>query len=137
MDPTEWLRNYQKTLARASANAKAASENLSQVGGTATSPRGEVAVEVGPSGALESLDLTPASRALEAEQLAQLILATARQAQRAAGARVVEIMTDYVGEGPALEVVKRNLPGSPAEDGPRPDDREDDQYFIDPPEITS
>lgn len=137
MDPTEWLRNYQKTLARASANAKAVSESLRHVGGTATSPRGEVAVKVGPSGALEDLDLTPAARALEAEQLAQLILATAQQAQRTAGAQVVEIMTDYVGDGPALDVVKRHLPDAPADDGPRPDDREDDQYFTDPPEITS
>lgn len=96
-------------------------------------------MSVGPSGALEDLKLTPAARALEANQLASLILATARQAQRAVGAQVVEIMTEYVGDGPALELVKQNLPPAAGVDAEPSGDPErapaDDDYFTNPPEI--
>ena len=125
MDPEKWLAGYNSQLASAAAGARAASENLRQVGGSATSPRGEVSVRVGASGSLEDIRLTPAARALEAEQLARLILETARQAQRIAGAQVVDIMTEYVGAGPALELVKQNVPLVQA---PIPAPVDDDSY---------
>ncbi|MGW1681091.1 YbaB/EbfC family nucleoid-associated protein [Saccharopolyspora sp. NPDC002376] len=130
----QWLAGYDERLARAAANAKAANESLRQMSGTATSPRGEVAVQVGPSGAMEDIRLTPAARALEAEQLAQLILTTAQQAQRTVGAQVVEIMTEYVGDGPALEFVKENMPpAAGVEAGQRrADDDNDDDFFANP-----
>ncbi|GAA4874706.1 YbaB/EbfC family nucleoid-associated protein [Saccharopolyspora cebuensis] len=125
----QWLAGYDEQLARTAANAKAADENLRRVSGSAASPRGEVSVRVGPSGALEAIELTPAARALEAEQLARLILATAQQAQRSIGAQVVEIMTEYLGDGAALDFVKRNTPAAAGvEEGP---DDEDD-YFANP-----
>ncbi|WP_246258605.1 YbaB/EbfC family nucleoid-associated protein [Amycolatopsis anabasis] len=136
VDPAQWLADYDETLARAAANARTASANLEQVGGSATSPRGEVAVRVGPSGALEDLTLASAARSLEVDQLAQLILATARQAQRAVGEQVVAIMTDYVGDGPALDFVKQHLPPAAGGAGRSPaDDRDDNDYFSNPPEI--
>lgn len=129
----QWLASYDKKLARAAANAKAASESLRQVSGTASSPRGEVSVRVGPSGALEDIKLTPAARALEAEQLARLILATAQEAQRTIGAQVIEIMTDYVGDGPALEIVKQNMPpAAGVEPGAASPSDNDDDYFANP-----
>lgn len=136
--PEQWLANYDQKVADAAANAQAASESLRQMAGHASSPRGEVTVRVGPSGALEDVTLTPAARALEAEQLAQLILATAQEAQRTVGAQVVEIMTDYVGDGPALEIVKENMPPAAGVDvqssgAQRPVD--DDTYFANPPGI--
>jgi hypothetical protein len=134
MDPAQWLANYNKNLARTAANAEIADASLRQVGGSAISPRGEVGVRVGASGALEDLRLTPAARALDAGELAQLILATAREAQRVAGAQVIEIMTEYVGEGPALELVKQNLPSAQGAGGV-PADVPDDHYFANPPEI--
>ncbi|PKW16960.1 YbaB/EbfC family nucleoid-associated protein [Saccharopolyspora spinosa] len=130
----QWLASYDQKLVRAAANAKAASETLSRMSGTATSPRGEVAVQVGPSGALEDIRLTPAARAMEVEQLAKLILATAQEAQRSVGSQVVEIMTDYVGDGPALDFVKQNMPpatGVDATSGARPTDNDED-YFANP-----
>lgn len=135
----QWLASYDKKLARAAVNARAASQSLGEMRGSASSPRGEVTVRVGPSGALEDIRLTPAARALEAEVLARLILATAQDAQRKIGAQVVEIMTDYVGDGPALDLVKQNLPpaaGIDAERGAvqpgtgRTDN--DDDYFANP-----
>ncbi|WP_188987483.1 YbaB/EbfC family nucleoid-associated protein [Saccharopolyspora thermophila] len=129
----QWLAGYDERLTRAAADAKAVSRSLSQVRGSATSPRGEVAVQVGPGGALEDIRLTPAARALEAEQLAKLILATAQQAQRTVGAQVVEIMAGYVGEGPSLDFVKEHLPPAAvreAEERRGPVD--DDEYFANP-----
>lgn len=134
-DPAKWLADYEKTVARAAANARATEETLSQLGGTATSPRGEVSLAVNASGALTDLKLTPAARALEAEQLAQLILTTAQQAQRAVGEHVVEVMSDYLGDGPALEFVKQNLPPAAETGAPAADTRADDDYFSDLPEI--
>ncbi|UJW29526.1 YbaB/EbfC family nucleoid-associated protein [Saccharothrix sp. AJ9571] len=133
MDPARWLADYQSNLERLDATARAVESNLRQVGGSATSPRGEVSVAVGVSGALEDLRLTAAARALDADQLAQLILATARQAQRVAGAQVVEIMTEYTGEGPALDLIKRNLAAAEPAPAAVPDD---DHYFSNPPEIS-
>lgn len=132
MDPEQWLANYDRRLARVAADAQAAEASLRQIGGVAASPRGEVVVKVGPSGALEDLTLTAAARAMEADQLARLILATSQQARSVVGAQVVEIMTDYLGDGPALDVVKQSLPVPPAEPV---DNRDDDSYFSSPPEI--
>ncbi|MDI2031039.1 YbaB/EbfC family nucleoid-associated protein [Saccharopolyspora sp. TS4A08] len=123
----QWLADYDATLARAAADAQAASASLKQVNGTATSPRGEISVQVGPSGALVDIRLTPAARALEAEKLAQLILTTTQQAQRMVGTHVMEIMTDYLGEGPALEFVRENMPVDTDEPP-----QDDDDFFANP-----
>lgn len=141
MDSAQWLANYDKRLAQAATSAEVVSASLRQAGGWATSPHGEVAVTVGAGGALEDLRLTPAARRLESEQLAQLILATARQAQRMAGAQVTEIMTEYLGESPALDLVTQNMPTAAGVDvqsragSPLIDNRRDDDYFANPPEI--
>ncbi|MDA3645761.1 YbaB/EbfC family nucleoid-associated protein [Saccharopolyspora indica] len=130
----QWLAGYDERLAKAAADAKAANESLRQMSGTATSPRGEITVQVGPSGAMEDIRLTPAARAMEAEQLAQLILTTSQEAQRSVGAQVVEIMTEYVGDGPALDFVKENMPpAAGVEAGSRrPAGDDDDDFFANP-----
>lgn len=139
MDPAQWLADYEETLATAAANAELTGMALRQVHGMARSPRGEVTVRVGASGALEDLRLTPAARAMEVDQLAQLILVTAAAARRFAGGQVVEIMTEYLGEGPGLDFVTQNLPDeaefAPVGSSSRPDTRDDDDYFANPPEI--
>jgi DNA-binding protein YbaB len=133
VDPAQWLADYDKQLAGTAASAQAASEELGRVNGQARSPRGEVDVRVSASGALVDLRLTPAARRLEAEQLAQLILATAREAQRLAGARTLEIMSGYVGDGPALDAVKQHLPvGEPT---PAVRASDDDDYFAATPGV--
>lgn len=128
MDPAQWLADYDKRLAQMAEGAKAASATLRRVGATAHSPRGEVQVCVDASGALEDLALTPAARSLECDELARLILDTVRRAHSAASAQVVEVMTEYVGEGPALDLVRRSMPAAPVAVA-------DDDYFANPPEI--
>ena len=109
MEPAQWLADYDKRLADIAANAQAASAVLSRVGGSETSPRGEVSVVVDASGALEDLRLTAAARAMEADVLARLILETVRRAQDGVSAQVVEIMSEYVGAGPALDLVREQV----------------------------
>jgi YbaB/EbfC DNA-binding family protein len=132
MDPEQWLAQYDKRLNEIATHAKDAGARLRQVGGTATSPRGEVEVRVGAGGALEDLTLTPAARTLESDELARLILDTTRKARHAVGAQIVGISTKYFGEGPALDVIKQHLPAGV----PVIKNRDDDDYFANPPEIT-
>jgi len=133
MDPEQWLANYEKRLADVVARAKEAGTRLRQVGGTVTSPRGEVTVRIGAGGTLENLTLTPAARTLESDELARLILDTTRQAQNVAGAQIAGISTEYFGEGPALHVIRQHLPAGV----PVSKKRDDDDYFANPPEITN
>lgn len=111
MDPARWLAGYEDLLARTAANAASASAALRDVTGRASSPCGEVTVTVGAGGVLDDLTLTPAARELDADRLARLIVATARQAHQDAGAQVAAIMADHLGDGPALEQITRHLPG--------------------------
>jgi DNA-binding protein YbaB len=110
MDPAQWLADYQDRLERVSYRARAASASLREVGASATSPRGEVTVTVNAGGGLEQVRLTPAARRLEADALSELIVATSREAQRLASARMTEVMASYLGEGEALAQITQHLP---------------------------
>lgn len=141
MDPEKWFAQYDEKLKAAAASANKADQALREVGGSATSQDGEVTVRVTASGALSDLVLRPGVRDLEPEHLARVILETSRQAQRDAGAQVVDVMTKFVGEGAALEAVKQHLPqgfagdDEPAAPTPRREKRTDDEYFDNPPEV--
>jgi fructose-1,6-bisphosphatase/sedoheptulose 1,7-bisphosphatase-like protein len=108
VDPARWLAEYDERLTRVAAGAEAATERLRTAGGRATSPRGEVTVTVNAGGALDGVTLTPAARTLEADQLARLIVTTARQAQQEASTQVADIMTRYLGDGAALDQITRH-----------------------------
>jgi DNA-binding protein YbaB len=109
MDPAQWLADYLERLERVAYGARTASANLREVGASATSPRGEVSVTVNAAGLLEEVTLAPAARRLEADVLAALITATAREAQRLATARMAEVMAGYLGESKALAEVTKHL----------------------------
>ena len=132
MDTEQWLARYDERISEVATRAEEASTRLRQVGSTATSPRGEVEVRVGPGGTLDDLTLQPAARALEADELARLILDTTNKARRAASAQIAGISAEYFGQGPALEVIKQHLPAGVSAAG----DPDDDDYFANPPEIT-
>lgn len=131
MDPQQWLAQYDKRLNEIATRAGKVGARLRQVDGTATSPRGEVEVRVSASGTLEDLTLTPSARTLESDELARLILDTTRQARHAVSAQIAGISTAYLGEGPALDVIRQHLPAAvPVRHNP-----DDDEYFANP-EIT-
>lgn len=142
IDPAKWLAQYDDKLREAAARAEKAEKALKTVGGSATSPDGEVTVRVNASGATTDLVLRPGVADLEPERLARVILETTREAQREVGAQVVDVMTKFVGEGAALEAVKEHLPEGYTGDGrdnvfseaPK-DRRPDDEYFENPPEV--
>lgn len=143
MDPDKWFAQYDEKLKAAAASADKAEKALREVGGTATSQDGEVTVRVTASGALSDLVLRPGARDFEPEHLARVILETSRAAQRDVGQQVVDVMTEFVGEGAALEAVKEYLPAGFTGDGAdKPldlvahrDKRPDDEYFENPPEV--
>jgi DNA-binding protein YbaB len=143
MDPDKWFAQYDEKLRDAAQKAEKAEKALRTVGGSATSRDGEVTVRVTASGALSDLVLRPGARDIEPEQLARIILDTSREAQRDVGAQVVDVMTKFVGEGPALEAVKEHLPEGYSGDGrgdvfnieKQRDKRSDDEYFENPPEV--
>ncbi|CAM3186835.1 YbaB/EbfC family nucleoid-associated protein [Saccharomonospora xinjiangensis] len=110
MDAAQWLADYRARLERAAHGARQAQESLRHAGATASSPRGEVTVSVNAGGALEGVKLTPMARKLEADALADLIVTTAREAQRIAAGRMAEVMADYLGDSPALDEVVSHLP---------------------------
>ncbi|NKE59554.1 YbaB/EbfC family nucleoid-associated protein [Lentzea sp. PSKA42] len=109
MDPAQWLADYQERLERVAYSARSASASLAEVGASATSPRGEVTVTVNAGGVLGDVALTPAARKLDVDTLA-LIVSTAREAQRLAGARMTEVMASYLGESDALHQITSHLP---------------------------
>ncbi|WP_053721220.1 YbaB/EbfC family nucleoid-associated protein [Saccharothrix sp. NRRL B-16348] len=136
MSAEQWLADYQRELAGAVDGAVRANARLRQVGGHAIAPRGEVEAWVGVGGALERLRLTAQARALEPDALANLIVATAKAAQRSAAGQITEIMTDFVGPSAALDMVKAHLP-APADATPAGSRRtrrsaDEDDYFENP-----
>lgn len=130
MDPEEWLADYDKRLKEIAERAKEAGERVRRAGATATSPRGEVTVRVSSSGTLEDLTLTPSARTLESDELARLILDTAKKARHTTSAQIAGISTTYFGEGPVLDVIKQHLPARVSRET-----RDEDDYFANP-EIT-
>jgi DNA-binding protein YbaB len=142
MDPQQWLQQYDEKLKEAAARAEATDKALREVGGSATSADGNVTVRVSASGATTALVLRPGVRETEPEHLARVIMETTRQAQRDAGAQVVNAMRELVGDSEALEVVKSHLPEGYTGDAldsveKPPDTRPDDEYFDNPPEVIS
>jgi DNA-binding protein YbaB len=131
MDPQQWLARYDERLAEVATRAKEADALLRQVGGTATSRRGEVEVRVSASGTLEDLTLTPAARTLESDELARLILDTTRRARHAVSTQIAGISAKYFADTPVLDVLGQHLPA-----GVRVGGTCDEDDFFDNPEIT-
>jgi DNA-binding protein YbaB len=145
MEPDQWLAQYGEKIEQAKRNAAQAETQLGGVGGSATSPDGLVTVTVNASGALTDLILRPQLRGEDPERISGAIMTAVAQAQRAAAGKVVEIMTEFVGDSPALEFVKAKMPNGYSGDGtdevePEPelkrrDTRPDDDYFTNPPDV--
>jgi DNA-binding protein YbaB len=132
----QWLADYQRELVGAADGAVRTNARLRQVTGHATAPRGEVEAWVSVNGALERLRLTVHARALEPDVLAELIVATAKAAQRSAAREITKIMADFVGPSEALDLVKAHQPGevdTPTGDHrPRRSTVDNDEYFANP-----
>jgi len=145
MEPDQWLAQYGQKIDQAKQNAAQAETRLGGVGGSATSPDGLITVTVNAAGALENLVIRPGAREMDPERIASAVLAASGEAQRTAAGRVVEIMTEFIGDSPALDFVKAQMPhgysgdgtdeAEPAPEPQRRDTRPDDDYFTNPPEV--
>jgi DNA-binding protein YbaB len=145
IEPDQWLAQYGQKIEAAERNAEQAQAQLGEVGGSATSPDGLITVSVNASGALTNLILRPGLRGEDPERISGAIMTAVAQAQRTAAGQVVQIMTDFVGDGPALDFVKANMPNGYSGDEPEPaepeselerrDTRPDDEYFTNPPDV--
>jgi hypothetical protein len=128
MDSAQWLAAYDQRLADTEQTTAEASSRLQAVTGHAVSPRGEAEVTVGAGGALVQLTLSPTARALEVDELARLIMDTARQAQSDAGTQVAGVVADLYGDVPVIEALANSVPDVPVERA----NPSDDEYFSAP-----
>ncbi|MBP2321111.1 DNA-binding protein YbaB [Kibdelosporangium banguiense] len=138
LNPQQWLAQYDETLKQAAAKAEQTDQALRQIGGSASSPDGQVTVRVNASGATTELVLRPGVRDIEPEQLARLIMRVTQQAQADVSSKVIDTMREFVGEGEALDFVRSRMPVADVqEEQPmaKRDTRADDDYFDNPPDL--
>ncbi|MEU6152396.1 YbaB/EbfC family nucleoid-associated protein [Actinosynnema sp. NPDC047251] len=105
MDPRQWLDDYESRLADLKQKSDELQENLAAANGTATSPDGAVTITVGPGGGLLNLELGHRACDLGPARLTALIMTTARDAQKAASAKVVEAFAPMGDGSEAMQVV--------------------------------
>ncbi|SEQ22303.1 Conserved DNA-binding protein YbaB [Lentzea xinjiangensis] len=145
INPDQWLAQYGARIEQAKQQAEQARDQLGGVGGSASSPDGLITVTVNATGVLTGLQIKPEARGMDPSEIASAVLAASAKAQRDASGRVVQIMTDFVGDSLALEFVKAQMPNGYAGDGTdeeepkseleRKDTRPDDEYFTNPPDV--
>ncbi|MEU0884938.1 YbaB/EbfC family nucleoid-associated protein [Lentzea sp. NPDC005914] len=145
IDPDQWLKTYGAKIEQAKQQAEQAVGQLGGVGGSASSPDGLITVTVNATGVLTDLQIKPEARGMDPSEIASAVLAASTKAQREASGRVVQIMGEFVGESPALDFVKAQMPNGYAGDGTdeeepkseleRKDLRPDDEYFTNPPDV--
>lgn len=91
-DPEDLLADWRRRIQRQTESTLELSRRMRQVDATAQSPHGDVTVTVDHAGGLSDLTLTDEAMRLAPDELAHLILATARQAQT----HLAEDMTELV-----------------------------------------
>ncbi|MGW4210667.1 YbaB/EbfC family nucleoid-associated protein [Lentzea sp. NPDC004789] len=109
-NPTQWVEEYEAKLADLKKKSEDLQENFAASTATVTSKDGAVTVTVGPNGGLQNLVLGHRAVELGAPRLTALILETARQAQKQAAEKVLEIFKP-LGEGTeAYQMVSDSIP---------------------------
>lgn len=134
MDANAFLRDYQQDVRSRLARAEQVKERIDAAAGSSRSADGAVLVTVGPTGALQDLQLTPKAENMTSAQLAQLILRTAREAHRKVAEQIAQSVKPLIGDSEAMSFLESQIPpaeepSQPAQDGqsrPRWDDDHDD-----------
>ncbi|MET0132804.1 MAG: YbaB/EbfC family nucleoid-associated protein [Kibdelosporangium sp.] len=141
-DPvTEWLSGFEARIADMQAKSAALQQDIAAAGATASTPDGAVRVTVGPTGALQDLQLGPSVTRYPPAELAAIITRTAGEAQRQAAHRVAAAFAPVAEGTDAMQMLESFLPPPPRaevdapEDGlPGVDDIEDtDETPLPPP----
>lgn len=109
-NPTQWVEEYEAKLADLKKKSEDLQENFAASTATVKSRDGSVTVTVGPNGGLQNLVLGHRAVELGAAKLTAVILETARQAQKQAAEKVLEIFKP-LGEGTeAYQMVSDAIP---------------------------
>ena len=97
LDPEDAIAGWAERIEQQTALTTELSERLQQAAGSAESPGGEAVVTVDHSGGLAQLRLSERAMRLPAVELAEIILATSRQAQAVLARRVSELVGELYG----------------------------------------
>ena len=110
-DPDAVVASYQKDLQDLKQRADETRKQLKALTGTQTSPDGAVTLTVNAGGQLQNLTFGPAADSIPKTKLAELILATARQAQAKADSQITKVMAPLIGDdSPAMHRLKEEIP---------------------------
>ena len=114
-NPYQWVEEYEAKLADLKQKSEELQENFVASSATVTSKDGAVTVTVGPNGGLQNLVLGHRAMELGGPRLTALILETARNAQKQAAGKVLEIFKP-LGEGTeAYQMVSDSIPADEEE----------------------
>lgn len=102
MDGQEWLESFERRIATARQRTGQVQAQLATVTGAATSRDGAVTATVDVACVVASLVLAPRAEDLTRAQLAEVIVATIREAQDAVARRAAEVAEPLLGTGGSL-----------------------------------
>ena len=125
MDANAWLREYQQDVQSRLARAEQVKEQVNAATGSARSADGTVLVTVGPTGALQDLQLSSKADNMTSTQLAQLILRTSREAHRKVAEQMVQAVKPLIGDSEAMSFLESQIP--PAEEPSAQDQASQDE----------
>ena len=122
VDTNAWLRDYQQDVQGRLALAEQVKEQVNAATGSARSGDGAVLVTVGPTGALQDIQLSSKAENMTSTQLAQLILRTAREAHRKVAEQIAQSVKPLIGDSEAMSFLESQIPpaeepSQPAQDG--------------------
>lgn len=100
-DPEDLLADWRWRIQQQTESTLELSSRMRQVDATAASPGGDVTVTVDHSGGLSALTLTDEAMRLYPDELAQLIMDTARRAQSRLAENMAELVAGIYGSDSA------------------------------------
>lgn len=122
-DPVnEWMAGFEARIADMQRKSAVLQENIAASGATASTSDGGVRVTVGPTGALQDLQLGPSSTRYPPAQLASIIMQTVAQAQREAAQRVAAAFAPVAEGTEAMQMLESFLPPPPHPEPEGPED---------------
>ncbi|MEV0645921.1 YbaB/EbfC family nucleoid-associated protein [Phytomonospora sp. NPDC050363] len=111
LDPDEWLRQQDQRIAALRASSEEATAELARANVEASDRAGLVTVTVNPSGVLMSAWFSPRTQGAAPAQLTAALMEAYRTATREASAKMLDIMSNVVGEDTdAMNFLKSTMP---------------------------
>ncbi|SMD00470.1 YbaB/EbfC family nucleoid-associated protein [Kibdelosporangium aridum] len=109
----DWMAGFEARIADLQRKSADLQQNIAASGATATSPDGGVRVTVGPTGALQDLQLAPSTTRYPPAELAGIIMRVAAEAQREAAHRVAQAFAPVAEGTDAMRMLQEFLPPPP------------------------